>query len=273
MFAAFTLDAFDECVHRVGVCPPYVPGLRDHAIFRFEILERRVFTERKRALQRIEDVHHDHFILLVAEVLKRSEDLFRLIEEIAQDDHQAAAADALRNQVERASGCRSRTTPERLQGNQYLLEICPGGVRGQKRGDGLIEEGQSDRILLVNHHVGKRGSKGGGIVQFGDLPRRCECHRPAGVQHQVRLQVCLFLVLLDVEAVGSPVDLPVNVTDLITRHVRPVFRKLHAEAVIGAAMESRNEAFHDQPRPQLHVGQFGDDMGKKICPGGGRHPD
>ena len=76
-------------------------------------------------------------------------------------------------------------------------------------------------------------------------------HRLAGVEQQVRQEVGLLLVLLEVELVGLGPDLPVDVADVVARHVFAVLGELDGEAVVGAGVLARDVPLDDHPRLEV----------------------
>ncbi len=117
----------------------------------------------------------------------------------------------------------------------------------------FCKDRQTDRILLLDHHVRKRRGKIGGVLDLPNVPRRCVLHRATRIHHDVRFEIRLLFVLLDVVAIGLTVNLPVNVFDLITGHVLPMLSELDAEAVIGTLVQACDEAFDDESCPKLHI--------------------
>src|SRR5262249_44383185 len=61
-------------------------------------------------------------------------------------------------------------------------------------------------------------------------------------------------------------NLPIEVFDLIPRHVLPVFRELDAESVIGAFVKARDETLNHEPGHELHVCELCDDVRLKVLP-------
>ncbi len=68
--------------------------------------------------------------------------------------------------------------------------------------DGAIENNQADRVLLLEDHVSKRRRDELRVLQFGHVVARGIRYRLAGIHQQIREQVCLLLVLLQVPLVG-----------------------------------------------------------------------
>src|SRR6185503_898756 len=78
-------------------------------------------------------------------------------------------------------------------------------------------------------------------------------HRAARVEQHRAAEVRLLLVLADVEAVGLAEHAPVEVADLVAVDVLAVLLELHAEALVGRAVEAGAEPFDHQARQHLQV--------------------
>ena len=55
------------------------------------------------------------------------------------------------------------------------------------------------------------------------------------------------------EPVAFAEHLPVDVTDVVSRDVLPVFGELHAKPVVGTLMETSDIPFDDQPCPEVQA--------------------
>ena len=108
--------------------------------------------------------------------------------------------------------------------------------RAYQVADLVIKEGQPNGILLAQEQVGYRGSHHHPVIKLADFTGGI-VHRLRCVQEDMGVEVGLLLVLLDIETVGAPEDLPVDVTNVISGDIFPVLGKLNAEAVIRAAMK------------------------------------
>src|SRR5690606_24409541 len=73
-------------------------------------------------------------------------------------------------------------------------------------------------------------------------------------------EVRLLLEFFDDEAIGAPVDLPVDVARIVAGHVGAVIRELHGLAVVRALMHARDDALDDHPRPQLESADPREDL-------------
>jgi len=122
------------------------------------------------------------------------------------------------------------------------VEIAENGPGGKKRPDLCLECDQADCVSLEQHKIGKGSSKISGVSELCDVTRRVP-HGTRGVQEKIGPQIGFFFELLDVVAVCASPDFPVNVTEGIAGHVRPVFRKFYGEAVVRTSVEAGDESF------------------------------
>ena len=125
VFAAFAFVAFREGVHGVRIGLADMPRLGGHPLIRLDVPERGIVAEGERALQGIQDVHDDHFVLLVPEMLERGKDPVGIIHQVAQNDHESAAPDPFRDEVQRSPGFGLRGRTHILKRNMDLLQIGP----------------------------------------------------------------------------------------------------------------------------------------------------
>src|SRR5262249_20974557 len=86
------------------------------------------------------------------------------------------------------------------------------------------------------------------ILELADAFFPLVAHAPAGIDEQVSLQVGLFLVLLDVIAVGLAIGAPVDVTDFVAWVILPMFREFDAEALVRTLVHSGKKSFDECAR-------------------------
>jgi hypothetical protein len=82
-------------------------------------------------------------------------------------------------------------------------------------------------------------------------------HAAAGIHQQIRLEVCLFLVFLDVIAVSLAQHAPIDVADFIAGIILPMLGELDAEALIWALVHAGEKALHDRARHHRQPAVFG----------------
>src|SRR5688572_10519026 len=86
-------------------------------------------------------------------------------------------------------------------------------------------------VLLPEHQVRETRRQSHGVLVFGHGPAAV-IHGSAEIQQQRRTEVRLLFVLTNVETVRSSEDTPVDVPDLVSRHVLPVLLELDTEALV-----------------------------------------
>ena len=241
-----------------------MPRLGHQLLAGLHIAEDGVGAERKRALHRVEHLHHDHLIPLVPEMFQRSHHTLGIVKKIAQDDNQSPALNPLCHGVQRLRRPRRVAGFENFQLLQNLLEIRLCRTGGKRHPDLFVVDRQPDRIPLFHHQVRQCGGDVGGVFDFPDLTVRGIIHGLAAVEDEVRLQVRLFLELLDIVPVGLSVCLPVDMLDFVPRHVLAMFRELDAKAVVRTLMQTGDKAFNDKAGTEFHVGELCNNAGLKI---------
>ena len=135
----------------------------------------------------------------------------------------------------------------------------------------LVEGDQADRVLLVDHQVAERRGQADRVLELGQFLAIGVAHRSRQVHHQVAGQVGLGLELLDVEAIGLGVDVPVDVRDVVARGVLAVLRELDREALERAGVQTRDEPLDDELGAEVEPGHLADDLGLQVLFGGSGH--
>src|SRR5271157_4275509 len=209
--------------------------------------KQRGFPERELDLRRVEHVEDDDLVPAVAEVLEPGHDPGRIIEEVGEDGHHPPLLEPFRQVVQYRTHVRFLACGSHVEHVEELLEVRWLAGRTQVAADGVVEETQADRVLLLNDHVGQCRDDELSVLELGDVLARGVRHRFAGVQKQVEEQVRLLLVLLEVKLVGLGPDLPVHVADVVARHIFAVLGELDGEAVVGAGMHARDVALDHEP--------------------------
>jgi len=120
----------------------------------------------------------------------------------------------------------------------------------------LVEDREADEVLLFQNKIRQGGGGGGGVVELGDFRFAGIPHRIRPIHHQVAGKASLLFVALDIVSVRFAVDLPVQMPQVVTGHVLPVFRELHADPMVGGAMAAREEPLYHQTGSQFQAGYF-----------------
>ena len=101
-----------------------------------------------------------------------------------------------------------------------------------------IEGDQAHAVLLPEHQVGQAGREPRGVLPFGEAAAAPVIHRAAQIEQQGRAEIRLLLVLADVIAIRAPEDAPVDVANLVARHIRPVLLELDGKALVRRAVQA-----------------------------------
>src|SRR5271166_383385 len=209
--------------------------------------KQRGFPERELNLRRVEHVEDDDLVPAVAEVLEPGHDPGRIIKEVGEDGHHPPLLEPFRQVVQYRTHVRFLACRSHVEHVEELLEVRWLTGRTQVAADGVVEETQADRVLLLDDHVGQRRNDELSVLELGYVLARGVRHRFAGVQKQVQEQVRVLLVLLEVKLVRLGPDLPIHVADVVPRHILAVLGELDGEAVVGAGMHSRDVALDHKP--------------------------
>ena len=93
-------------------------------------------------------------------------------------------------------------------------------------------------------------------------------HAAAGIDEEVRLEVGLLLVLLDVVAVGLAEGAPVDVADLVAGVILAVLGELDAEALVRALVDAGEEALDEAAGDQRQAAVLGERGRVEVDRGG-----
>ena len=140
---------------------------------------------------------------------------------------------------------------------------------GRDVGEGVIaEDHQAHGVPLSQHQIGQRRGEATGVAKLRHRAPLLKPHRATGVQQQIALQVGLFLVPLDVEAVRFTQGLPVQVAQGIALHVRAVLGEFNGKAVVGTAVQAGDESLDDESCYQVEASEARDDLRLEKSIGG-----
>jgi hypothetical protein len=184
-------------------------------------------------------------------------------QQVGDENHESAAAELIHHPTQGGLGGGPLPRLGVLQRGEKLVPVSPARPRRENPPDFIVEGDQTGRVPLPKQHEGQRRRKKPRIGELGEplAGRAGPRHRAAGVEHQHRPEVGLFLVLLDVETFGSREQLPVDVARLVTQLVGPVLGEFDRESAAGGAVEAGQEAFHDPLGDDLDPAQAGDFVG------------
>ncbi len=117
------------------------------------------------------------------------------------------------------------------------LQVRRLGRRLEEAPDVVVEQDQPGGVRLLEHEVCERGGDVRAVFELRQLAGFV-VHRLRDIEQNPSPEVGFFLVFLDVEAVGSSEDFPVEVLEVVAGRVFAVLCELDAVAVEGAFVES-----------------------------------
>jgi len=126
----------------------------------------------------------------------------------------------------------------------------------------VAEGGQPHPIALPLREPGEGRDEHARVRELVDRTARI-VHGPRHVEREEHAGVGVGLVLLDVEAVGARVRLPVDAAEVIARLVLPMLREVETEPLLRGPVQSVHEPVHDRAREERQVGDAREERGIK----------
>jgi hypothetical protein len=235
----------------------------------FEVFEAGEAGEGELQLVAVPELEDDDFLALVAEDANGFEEGGGVVEEVGDEDDEAAAFEVVAEGFDDRSE-RGFTTGFGLDhGLQHEVEMGDLGAVGDDLAEFGVEGDQADGVLLGHEEVGKGGGEFAGVVKFEDAAGSAVAHGAGGVENDGGAEVGFLVVFADVEAVGAAEDFPVEAADFIALDIGAVLAEFDREAFVGRGVEAGGEAFDDGSGEELQVLQAGDVFALKDVGKGG----
>lgn len=133
----------------------------------FEAFEHRYLLEGEIDLGGIEDLHHDQFMAAIAQEAEGFFNLVKIIEEIGEDQHEAAVGEFLGKLLKDFAGmgfARARLL-RKLLGDLFPLQRRIAGA--EVAAEIIVENAEADGVLLLDGQIRQRRGDGGGVIEFG----------------------------------------------------------------------------------------------------------
>ena len=214
----------------------------------------------------------DHVVAAVLEMLQAADDPIRVVEQVRDEHDHSPLGDEIGDVMQGPFDIGLAAERQAIEREEDGAQLSGARAGGQHRDDAIVEGDQAHGIALPVHQVRERRGQALAVLELRHA-RRAVPHRRADIEDEMTSEVGLFLELLDVVAIGSGVDLPVNRRQVVARDVLPVLRELDAESLERAAVESRQHALDDGARLELERAQTRHDGGVQELPlaGAPRH--
>ena len=128
----------------------------------------------------------------------------------------------------------------------------------------MVVEQQPDGIALFEHQIREGGGQRGRVAELAQRRPGLKIHRARDVEQDIGFEVRLFFVLLDVEAVGFGVGLPVDIAQRVARYIGAVLGELDGEAVVRASVQAGDKPLDDQARDEIQARDPRDGLGIEV---------
>lgn len=193
---------------------------------------------------RIEDLHHDQVIAARSENPNFLLEAVEVPEKIRGEDDKTAVGYETANLRDGPAQIGGMPGFSPVQNAKKMPEMTGADPRREEIMDRVIETTRSYRITLAQEKISNRPQKHPRVIQFVVFSRG-ESHGPALVEKKISPDVRFLAELLDVVAVGSRVELPVQIAGVLSGNVGAVLGELGREAVVGTAVETEKKSFDD----------------------------
>ncbi len=245
-------------------------GINLEDLLGFIVLKLEHSLEGEHGLGLVEDMKDDDVVTGKPKAMQGSQHRCGVRQEVAENHDQAAmphhAGDLMQARFDVGFAGRLELGEQR----EDIAKLRPLAPRRQALADLLIEGDQADRVLLVDHQIAERGRKTDAVLEFGELLTIGVTHRSRQIHHQVAGQVRFRLELLDVEAVGLGVNVPVHVGNIVAGRVLAMFGELDRKPLERAGVQPRDEALNNELGAEVEPRHLADD-GRVQVFFGGRH--
>lgn len=188
------------------------------------------------------------------------------IEGIGKDDHERAAVELFGNEVERwcdrggvQGACVGTDGGKQLVEQRDEVVAMEGvGAAGSLMVVVVGEEGEAGGIVLAVEEVDKHSGCVGTESEFVwmgyiILPFDGEEHRGALVDEELAAEVGFFFKLLDIKAVGTAIEAPIDMGGAFAGVVLAIVGKFYRKAVQRTAVAARDKAFHGLPCEEVEL--------------------
>src|SRR5215471_13628080 len=121
----------------------------------------------------------------------------------------------------------------------------------------LVEDDEPGRVaLIVNGEIEQRRRKVARVVYFAGRTGGV-LHGVAGVEQDRKLAVSLPAIAFEIAAFRACEEIPVHMTQVVSRRIGAVLGKLLAEAELGRTMQAGDEAVYNRFCQQIERGYTG----------------
>ncbi len=206
-------------------------------------------------------MEQDHFVAVEAQRLDGADNAFGRLPEVGDDQHHAAALQELLEVAHGLGEIGAGACFGLFQTGQQTMQLALAGGGADIVADLVVEGNQPGGIALaVDGQIEERRGKVAGVIHFVDAVR-AELHRVAGVEQDGQRAVGFAAIALEIQALGSGVDVPIDVAQIVAGSVGAIFGELLAETEVGRTVQAGDEAIDHGLGDQFQAGDAGEDGG------------
>jgi hypothetical protein len=224
------------------------------------VLEHHGFVECKIQLLAIQYVKDYYFVTGKSQMLEAAQQFVPLNVQVGYQHYDASPLDKLGAPMQLVHQGRASRSGEPLQDSEHGPQLARPRTGRQVLDHSFVECGESDGIVLSDAEIRQRRSQILGVLQLA-YPGTGKTHRGARIDQQVNLGVSVSLVLLDVHSISSGEQLPIEVPDIIPRHVLAMLSEIRRETQIRGAVQTGNESLHHCSSDKLERVDTGQHVG------------
>ena len=244
-------DSFHVSLHSFEVRLSQRPRFSVQLRIDFQAAEQSIVLERKLKFIMVHDVEHNYFVAAKAKLLQRFAKFLRIKKQIRKQNHHSTRTQLRRQRHERVAHIGRVFRFGFLKFVKNGFDVRRMRTVSQRLVDLVAEQNHAHGISLLLHQNRQARRCRRRVIELAATGLFAVSHRFAAVHQQVTLEVGLFFVLFNIEAIRFRPDFPVDMPEVITRSVLAMGRKLDRKTVERRAMLARHKTFHDQTR--LHV--------------------
>jgi hypothetical protein len=216
-------------------------------------------------------VKYGDVVAIMLEMLDAAGELRGRLQQVGDDDDEAALLEHLGRFVERLLDVARAGRFNFFHLKEDGAERFRAGDGGEAFRDRVGEEGERGRIALADEHVHQAGGEGAGVLEFRDRAGLAKVEAGGGIDEDGGAQAGLVLEAADHVPIRFREDLPVDQVGRVAFDVVAVLGELDRSAKVGRAVQALDAALHRPSRGNAEAANLVRHAGREIfrCARGG----
>jgi hypothetical protein len=219
----------------------------------------------------VKHVKNGDVVAIVLEVLDAAGELRGRLEQVRDDDDEAALLEHFRRFMQRLLDVARAFRLDFFHLEQDGTQGLRAGDRRESLRDFIGEKRERGGIALADEQIHEAGGERAGVFEFCDGAGLAEMEAGGGIHEHRGAEAGLVLKTPDHVAIGFGKDLPVDQTGGVAFDVVTIFRELDGRAEIGRAVQALDAALHGPARGEAEAANLVRDAGREIFRGARRH--